>query len=438
MSEIAVRVQRLGKRYSIGLRTGSYKTLRDSLQSAFSSRLRKLTGSSRAAPARRETIWALRDLSFEVRTGEVLGIIGRNGAGKSTLLKIVSAITEPSEGRVEIYGRVGSLLEVGTGFHPELTGRDNIFLNGAILGMRRREIQRKFDDIVEFAEIAKFIDTPVKHYSSGMYMRLAFAVAAHLDPEILLLDEVLAVGDAGFQRKCLGKMGEVARLGRTVLFVSHNMNAIEQLCTAVLWLRPGESPRLSTDVRGIVCDYLFDQESDVLAATEWNNPGVEHANPWFKPLRFLICDAAGQPAEMPARNDADLWVQIEGEIEHVDPALSLGYRLLTESGLLLYHSFHTDRPDASLERLDIGRCVLRGRIPARFLNEGRYRIDLLARLHEREWLVDPGRSPSIHLTIQGGLSESAFWIGKRPGLLAPVLDWRAVESARNEPVGRLR
>jgi lipopolysaccharide transport system ATP-binding protein len=196
-------------------------------------------GGSAAGNAGPESFWALRDVSFEVPRGEVLGIIGRNGAGKSTLLKVLSRITEPTEGRAEIHGRVGSLLEVGTGFHPELTGRENIYLNGAILGMRRAEIARKFDEIVEFAEIAKFLDMPVKHYSSGMYMRLAFAVAAHLDPEILVVDEVLAVGDVAFQKKCLGKMGEVSRGGRTVLFVSHNMAAVQQLTRSCLLLQQG-------------------------------------------------------------------------------------------------------------------------------------------------------------------------------------------------------
>src|SRR5438552_2159457 len=193
-------------------------------------------------------LWALRDVSFEVQQGEVVGIIGRNGAGKSTLLKVLSRITEPTSGRITIRGRVGSLLEVGTGFHPELTGRENLFLNGAILGMRRTEIIRKFDEIVAFAEIDKFIDTPVKHYSSGMYMRLAFSVAAHLQPEILLVDEVLAVGDAEFQKKCIGKMGEIAKEGRTVLFVSHNMNAIESLCDRALLLKHGQVYRSASEV----------------------------------------------------------------------------------------------------------------------------------------------------------------------------------------------
>jgi lipopolysaccharide transport system ATP-binding protein len=234
MSELSIRAESLSKRYRIGLAQGRHDTLRDTLAAGLS-RLRRPSEEARRAAE----IWALRDVSFEVRQGEVVGVIGRNGAGKSTLLKILSRITEPTAGRAHIHGRVGSLLEVGTGFHPELTGRENIFLNGAILGMRRHEIERKFDEIVDFAEIERFLDTPVKRYSSGMYVRLAFAVAAHLEPEILLVDEVLAVGDAAFQKKCLGKMGDVAREGRTVLFVSHNMAAVQSLCRTCVLLADG-------------------------------------------------------------------------------------------------------------------------------------------------------------------------------------------------------
>jgi lipopolysaccharide transport system ATP-binding protein len=235
-SEIAIRVDGLGKQYRIGT-APAYGTFRDALSSLtrLPARLRRSYGSANGA----DQFWALKDVSFEVKRGEVVGIIGRNGAGKSTLLKILARITEPTEGGADIFGRVGSLLEVGTGFHPELTGRENIFLNGAILGMRRAEILRKFDEIVAFAEVEKFIDTPVKHYSSGMYMRLAFAVAAHLEPEVLIVDEVLAVGDAEFQKKCLGKMGEVAKQGRTVLFVSHNMHAVNSLCSRAIVLDRG-------------------------------------------------------------------------------------------------------------------------------------------------------------------------------------------------------
>ena len=229
MSDVIVKVEGLSKRYRIGAPEERHDTLRDQLVSNFKALCRREVGHavlSGSVPIRSDTIWALRDVSFEVKRGEVLGIIGKNGAGKSTLLKILSQITAPTDGRIEVDGRVASLLEVGTGFHPELTGRENIYLNGAILGMKKAEIKKNFDEIVAFAEIEKFLDTPVKRYSSGMYVRLAFAVAAHLEPEILIVDEVLAVGDSGFQRKCLGKIGEVTKSGRTVLMVSHNMEAI--------------------------------------------------------------------------------------------------------------------------------------------------------------------------------------------------------------------
>ena len=237
MSEIAIRVEGLSKLYRLGA-TEHYRTLRDTLTDTFMAPFRRMRHGSRPNEEI-PTLWALKDVSFEVKHGEVIGIIGRNGAGKSTLLKILSRITEPTTGHAEIHGRVGSLLEVGTGFHPELSGRENIFLNGAILGMKKAEILRKFDEIVAFSEIDKFIDTPVKRYSSGMYMRLAFAVAAHLEPEILVVDEVLAVGDSQFQKKCLGKMGDVAKGGRTVILVSHSMASIASLCTTAVHLSGG-------------------------------------------------------------------------------------------------------------------------------------------------------------------------------------------------------
>lgn len=244
MSDIAVSVQNLSKLYRIGGEHQGYRTLRDSLGDSFTGPLNKikslLSNKVYGASGLEEIFWALRDVSLDVKRGEILGIIGRNGAGKSTILKILSRITEPTEGYVDVFGRVGALLEVGTGFHPELTGRENIYLNGSILGMSRREIDFKFDEIVDFAGVEKFIDTPVKHYSSGMGLRLGFAVAAHLEPEILIIDEVLAVGDAEFQKKCLNKMGDVAQTGKTVIFVSHNMGAIEGLCERVVWLDKGQ------------------------------------------------------------------------------------------------------------------------------------------------------------------------------------------------------
>src|SRR5438093_2221386 len=266
MSDIAIRVEGISKHYRIGARQERYYTLRDTLTEAVARPFQKLAaffsrnGAGSPTPEA-SSIWALRDASFDVTRGEVVGIIGRNGAGKSTLLKILSRITEPTEGRAKIHGRVGSLLEVGTGFHPELTGRANIYLNGAILGMKKAEIDLKFDEIVAFAEVEQFIDTPVKHYSSGMYLRLAFAVAAHLEPEILIVDEVLAVGDAAFQKKCLGKMGDVAKEGRTVLFVGHNMEAVAKLTTRAVVLQRGLIAA-SGSIKNAVARYLALGQSD--------------------------------------------------------------------------------------------------------------------------------------------------------------------------------
>jgi lipopolysaccharide transport system ATP-binding protein len=295
MSDIAIRVENLGKLYRLGPRE-RYRTLRDTLADAACSPLRFLSSAARRDSDARDDqkekyIWALKQVSFEIGRGDVVGIIGRNGAGKSTLLKILSRITEPTEGVVKIKGRVGSLLEVGTGFHPELTGRENIYLNGTILGMRRAEIARKFDEIVAFAEIEEFIDTPVKRYSSGMYMRLAFAVAAHLEPEILLVDEVLAVGDAAFQNKCLGKMSDVARQGRTVLFVSHNMGAITQLCPKAILLQSGRVELFDQSDR-VVARYLVDAvsaRSDVRF-----DPQANSSSPAIL-TRFWVADPNGNP-----------------------------------------------------------------------------------------------------------------------------------------------
>ena len=264
MGDVVIRAEGLSKRYRIGVRKTRryyrYRTLRDAVSDRAMASLRSMASALKGGPSAAGSdanpyVWALQDVSFEIRRGEIVGIIGRNGSGKSTLLKILSRITEPTLGEARIYGRVGSLLEVGTGFHPELTGRENIYLNGAILGMKKAEIDRKFDEVVAFAEVETFLDTPVKHYSSGMYLRLAFSVAAHLEPEILLVDEVLAVGDAAFQQKCMGKMGDVAKEGRTILFVSHNMAAVENLCERAVVLDSGKV-RSDASAHSAVAEYL--------------------------------------------------------------------------------------------------------------------------------------------------------------------------------------
>ena len=427
MSDHAIRCEVIGKQYRIGERE-RYKALRDVITDALKGpfrRIREAGGREEGNRNRKPTIWALQDVSFEVKEGEVVGVIGRNGAGKSTLLKILSRITEPTRGYAEIHGRVGSLLEVGTGFHPELTGRENIFLNGAILGMKKVEIARKFDEIVAFAEVEDFIDTPVKRYSSGMYVRLAFAVAAHMETEILLVDEVLAVGDAHFQKKCLGKMGEVAKHGRTILFVSHNMNAIEQLCNRVILVDQGSVKRDSQDVRPVLTEYLFEKENE--RSSIWLNDGDRYNNRYFQPQRFAIVDAGGRPLSGPVRNDCEMWVEVEAHLEQLDPALTIGYAIYSEDRNLLYWSYQTDQPPKQWPVLTYGRHRLRSRLPSNFLNEGTYRIELIGGLHFREWLFTPGvAGPHIYLTIRGGLSDSPYWIAKRPGLLAPVLAWEQV------------
>lgn len=428
MSDPIIRVENVGKRYFLGdgAQNGAvyrHRTLRETLTEGTQQLFRRRGARKKHG----EELWALRDVSFEVKQGEVIGIIGRNGAGKSTLLKILSRISEPTVGRVHIKGRVASLLEVGTGFHPELTGRENIYLNGAILGMTRAEIQRKFDAIVDFSEVERFLDTPVKRFSSGMYVRLAFAVAAHLDPEILLVDEVLAVGDAEFQKKCLGKMNEVSKSeGRTILFVSHQMMAVERLCSRAVLIDKGRLQLESPDVHSVVRSYLSGGEAPTRA--EWRNAGNEFNNPWFQPQSVFLADAHGIPLKMPVRSDAEIWLHIAADFKTLDPALIIGYTIYAESGELLYRSCQTDEREEEWPRLRLGRAVLRGRIPPRLLNEGIYRIDLVVALHLRQWILEPGGAgPSVFLELQGGLSDSPLRNVKRPGLLAPVLPWELWE-----------
>ncbi len=354
MSNIAIRVENLSKQYHIGSLSGDrrfgYKSLRDTITDAATKPFRRaralLGGQAYGAAEMNETIWALRDVSFEIKRGEVVGIIGRNGAGKSTLLKILSRITEPTGGQATIYGRIGSLLEVGTGFHPELTGRENIYLNGAILGMRRAEINRQFDEIVAFAEVEKFIDTPVKHYSSGMYLRLAFAVAAHLEPEILLVDEVLAVGDAQFQKKCLGKMGDVAAAGRTVLFVSHNMAAMRSLCQHGILLEAGQLKRIGS-MADCIEDYLSDKTASagsILSHLSTPHPHIQldaitingqendevHLSSDVRTLRIEVQGRLSQP--MCLEIEARIYDLYETPLAFFSPGHQRGYTNVHPSG----------------------------------------------------------------------------------------------------------
>ncbi len=428
MSDIAIWVEGLGKQYRIGKRRERYMTLRDQLANALAAPFRRagrlLRGQATGAAELDETIWALRDVSFEVRRGEVVGIIGRNGAGKSTLLKVLSRITEPTEGQAEIRGRVGSLLEVGTGFHPELTGRENIYLNGAILGMKRVEIERKFDDIVAFSEIEKFIDTPVKHYSSGMYLRLAFAVAAHLEPEILLIDEVLAVGDAAFQKKCIGKMGSVAREGRTVLFVSHNMGAITQLCERTLWLDEGRL-RLSGPSSEVVAAYL---SSGTEGQATWCNPSAapRDLEVQLRSARVLLGD--NRPA---ATVDFDSPFRIELTYDVFQPIrdLSVAYQLMDSQGSLVFEAMDTDMPEWKGRVRDPGRYVATCRVPGYLLKPGRYHLSLVSFV-ERVKIIE--RQEGV-LTFD--VSEVGYCLNPgRLGVVSPVLEW---EVNRVDGAGRV-
>lgn len=420
MSDLAIRAECLSKRYQKGY--GPLGTLRDVVMDWVRHPLRRL----KKRTSRPNDFWALQEASFEIKQGEVIGVIGKNGAGKSTLLKILSRVTEPTHGRAAVRGRVGSLLEVGTGFHPELTGRENIFLNGAILGMKKAEIRKNFDAIVAFAEIDEFVDVPVKRYSSGMYARLAFAVASHLDAEILLVDEVLAVGDVHFQRKCFKRISQVReKQGRTILLVSHNVASAEKLCDKVLWLQQGRVVEFGTDIRSIVRRYVGD-EGSLTPASAWINDEQRFQHPCFTPSRLSLVDSQGRPLPMPVTNDREMWVQVEGEISRLDPALAIGFLLYSNDGQLLCWSFQTDKAMEHWPRLQTGYVTLRSRIPPRLLNEGTYKVELVVLLASREYLIPPEESAYVFLTIEGGLSDSPYWIGKRPGLIAPVLDWISV------------
>lgn len=327
----AIKVENLSKRYRIAAGRPYYETLRDALTGWFRA--------PTAADVADREFWALQDVSFEVKQGEALGIIGRNGAGKSTLLKILSRITEPTKGRAQLRGRVASLLEVGTGFHPELTGRENIFLNGTIIGMRRSEIIRHFDEIVAFAEVERFVDTPVKHYSSGMYMRLAFGVAAHISPEILIVDEVLAVGDYEFQRRCLGKMNEVAHSGRTVLFVSHNMTAIEELCAQSIWLKNGRM-EASGETRAVVARYLAvtggSADWTIDAHTEREGTGTVR----ITRLELLAAKEDEAISQLGFRQSFRVRIHYDAQVRLQDPRF--GFAFLSEKSERVFQSETTD------------------------------------------------------------------------------------------------
>jgi len=426
MSEITIRVEDLGKRYRISGPQPRYRTLRDSLMEGLAAPFRRLASVARGESSRlsNETIWALKDVSFEVARGEVVGVIGRNGAGKSTLLKVLSRITEPSEGYAEIHGRVGSLLEVGTGFHQELTGRENIYLNGAILGMRKVEIDRKFDEIAAFSGVEKFLDTPVKHYSSGMRVRLAFSVAAHLEPEILLIDEVLAVGDAEFQKKCLGKMDDVARGGRTVLFVSHNMGAIRSLCGRCLLFGDG---RLAMDGNPtqVVSHYLSAGFNEIdTGEVRWLSDSDAPGGREMK-LRGVRLVAPSGELRSTFQIDDSIKIEILYEIEKVLRGMRVVVHLVTQEGVVAFAS--TDHRSRDPEAQP-GRYRTACTIPGGLLNRGRYFVRVGAGIPGVKRLIPPTECTSFVAVGEG--SHGSYFPENWPGVVAPRLEWETYPETR--------
>lgn len=401
-----IRVDKVSKQYRLGGREAAYRTLRDSINSAIRTPWKRSAKNS-------ENLWALQDVSFEITPGEVVGIIGRNGAGKSTLLKVLSRITEPTKGRIELYGRVGSLLEVGTGFHPELTGQENIYLNGSILGMRRSEIAKKFDEIVSFAEVEKFVDTPVKHYSSGMYVRLAFAVAAHLEPEILIVDEVLSVGDAHFQKKCLGKIGDVARAGRTVLFVSHNLGAVTQLCSRGIILKGGQTV-FDGDVTDAVAHYVEDMRTSSSSITFADEPNRD-----MQILSMSVVTTDGEVISSQTHTEP-FSILIKYRVSNWMVGAHVCLDVFTENGTrLLWATDVTTVDDLSVERKS-GIYVARITVPEMILTPGFYYFN--------SGIYSPGRAQpydhresavSIEI-LDGGSFLSNFGIKSHAATMIPL------------------
>jgi homopolymeric O-antigen transport system ATP-binding protein len=421
MSAIAVRVQGLGKEYRIGERL-RYKTLRDSLMGVAGAPLRFFRRRIGNGGRGGERIWALRGVNFEVHAGEVVGIIGRNGAGKSTLLKILSRITEPTEGIAEIRGRVSSLLEVGVGFHAELTGRENLYLNGAILGMRKTEIDRKFDEIVAFAEVERFIDTPFKHYSSGMHMRLAFAVAAHLEPEILIVDEVLAVGDASFQKKCLNKMEDVGHQGRTVLFVSHNMPAVTRLCQRVILL--GEGRVVEDGPSTHVVGAYLQSGLGTTAVREFAKPSVSSDASIAGLHAVRVRSEDGQIASA-ADIRQPVLVEMEYEVWKPGYVLIPSFVFDNEDGVTAFRSYDVD-PEWRMKPRPAGRYVSTVRVPGNLLAEGTMFVSailLTAASRQREFYEEDVVAFQVVDSLDGDSARGDIG-GTVIGVVRPLLDWK--------------
>lgn len=422
-----IHIEGLGKQYRLSKRRAGYDTLREALVGYAGAPLRWLKG--QATTTQSDTFWALRGINLDVYPGERLGIIGCNGAGKSTLLKILSRITEPTEGRARLYGRVGSLLEVGTGFHGELTGRENIYLNGAILGMKHAEIERNFDEIVAFSEVGKFLNVPVKRYSSGMYMRLAFAVAAHLQPEILIVDEVLAVGDAAFQRKCLGKMSEVSRNGRTIIFVSHNMGAVQNLCSRVIWLAGGQTVEEGEPAR-VITNYLRTTLTTMSQQT-WNNPATAPGNDRVRMHRASVLPAGGAMQDhvtvrTPLRMEFEYWNLVP------DAQLSLNVVVRTEEGYPIFSTSSSQAPGWRGRPFPAGLFRSSFDIPADLLNDGVHRVQLHIRKNEKELVYH--LDDILVFDVLDAVDERTVWFGKWVGAVRPPLEWQTgIVEEQNRP-----
>jgi lipopolysaccharide transport system ATP-binding protein len=428
MSDVVIRAEGLGKKYLIGHKAQPepYTALRDVIGRAAKGFLRTagdtLRGRQLVAGEEIEEFWALQDVGFDVRRGEVMGIIGRNGAGKSTLLKILSRITEPTAGRVEIRGRIASLLEVGTGFHPELTGRENIYLNGAILGMSRAEINRKFDEIVAFAEVERFLDTPVKRYSSGMYVRLAFAVAAHLEPEILIIDEVLSVGDAEFQRKCLGKMQDVAGGdGRTVLFVSHNMAAVSSICSKATFFERGRIT-FSGTASDVVAQYLSGIDA-AGTSMNWEGPAPDGDEPVQVLRARVVSDAATRLV-----THEPILVELDLEVREPVRDLIVAWELSSSSGqLLAYTAMDDELPPGVTTAPGVYRLALQ--LPPDTLAAGSYRLCLDLSIHNGRRIVPEG---FVRLQLE---VDNVRGVGRRysnrVNLFRPRWNWLITKNARD-------
>ena len=422
----AISVKNISKQYRIGAaqQKFQYNMFRDVIVDTLMTPVRviqALRGKGMRGTTSTSTIWALDDVSFDLEEGKVLGIVGRNGAGKSTLLKILSRVTEPTKGTVSVRGRVGSLLEVGTGFHPELSGRENIYMNGAILGMKRAEIDKNFDEIVAFSEVGQFIDTPVKRYSSGMYLRLAFAVAAHLEPEILVVDEVLAVGDAEFQRKCLGKMNDVAQEGRTVLFVSHNMSAILRLTQEAIVLNKGKLIKRAPSPEAV--DFYLSSGQAESGQRMWGADEVPVASTPFKPVAVRLKDRSGNVVDT-IRSVEPLTVEWEYQLDAPVTGLRVGMYLSTMRGEYIFTAFDTDdaKQYEQFGARQAGRYISRCTIPADFFNEGRYSLGVNASsFGVKRYFMDEN-ALSFNVDISG--APGTQWPELRQGPVRPRFDWK--------------